>query len=150
MPKHESSIEINAPIDKVFHFHDDTKNLLRITPPDTKVEIVAMTPAGKGQKVSLSIMQFGFFKSRWDVEIIEYSPPVRMVDRQVHGPFKSFEQIRTFTKLSDNKTRMTDTVNYELPMSAVSNFFAGKFVAGELTKMFGYRQKKTKEILEAG
>jgi len=34
------SIIIAAPIDAVFHFHDDTRNLLRITPPGVKLEVL--------------------------------------------------------------------------------------------------------------
>lgn len=150
MQSFEKFIDINAPIEKVFHFHDDTANLLRITPPDVKVELISMSPAGNGQKISLGITQFGFFKSRWDVEVIEYQPPVKMIDRQVKGPFHSFVQTRNFTDLGNGKTRMTDHVDYELPLNGVGNFFAGNLVAGELKKMFTYRHQRTKEILETG
>jgi ligand-binding SRPBCC domain-containing protein len=136
MLKFERAIEINAPIDKVFHFHDDTKNLLKITPPNTKVEVLRMDKPGKGQRVVLAITQFGFFKSKWDVEIAEYESPTRIVDKALQSPFSKWTQTRTFTKLGENKTRMTDTVEYELPMHAVTDFFAKSFVDKEIAKMF--------------
>jgi ligand-binding SRPBCC domain-containing protein len=150
MLKYERSIDINAPIEKVFHFHDDTTNLLKITPPETKVDVLRMDKPGKGQRVTLSVTQFGFFKSKWDVEITEYDPPVRIVDKALHSPFSKWTQIRTFTKLDEQRTRMTDTVEYELPLHAVTDFFAKAFIGKEISKMFEYRQRRTKEVLENG
>jgi len=37
----------------------------------------------------------------------------------------------------------------ELPIDAVSGIFAGWYVEREIEKMFAFRQKKTKELLEA-
>jgi ligand-binding SRPBCC domain-containing protein len=54
-----------------------------------------------------------------------------------------------FEKLSDTQTRLTDRVDYELPIDVVSNIFAGWYVEREIESMFAFRQKKTKELLEA-
>ncbi|MDX2129178.1 MAG: SRPBCC family protein [Chloroherpetonaceae bacterium] len=148
MPKYRASIDIQSTPEKVFHFHDDTSNLLRITPPDTRVELVSATPAGKGQRVKLSVTQFGFLKNTWEVEITTYEPPRKMIDEQLHGPFHKWVQTRTVMDLGNGLTRLTDEVEYELPMHAIGDFFAGRFVAAEISKMFEYRQRKTKEILE--
>lgn len=145
----ERSIVICAPIESVFHFHDDPENLLKISPPDVKVRLVSATPAGKGQRVVIDVTQFGFFTSRWEAEIIVYEPPFKIVDVLHKSPFRSWTQTRLFEKLSDNETRLTDRVEYELPVDALSTFFAGWYVAREIEHMFAFRQKKTKELLEA-
>lgn len=142
------SIEINAPIDKVFHFHDDIENLLKITPPDAHLKILCADPPGKGRRVVLSISQFGIIKLRWEVEVTEYDPPNRMTDEQLHGPFYSWKQIRTFEKLGDGLTRMMDTVEYELPLHAITALVLGAFFKTEIEKMFEYRQTRTKALLE--
>jgi ligand-binding SRPBCC domain-containing protein len=145
----ERSIVINAPIDVVFHFHDDPQNLLKISPPNIKVKLISATPAGKGQRVVLDVTQFGFITSRWEAEITVYEPPFKMVDVLHKSPFHSWKQTRLFEKLSDTQTRLTDRVDYELPIDAVSGIFAGWYVEREIEKMFAFRQKKTKELLEA-
>lgn len=142
------SIEINAPIDEVFHFHDRIENLLKITPPDAHLKILSADPPGKGQRVVLSISQFGIIKLRWKVEITEYNPPNRMTDEQLSGPFHSWKQIRTFEKLADRLTRMTDMVEYELPLHAITDLFLGALFKAEIEKMFEYRQIRTKTLLE--
>ncbi len=145
----ERSILIHAPIESVFHFHDNPENLLKISPPDVKVKLVSATPAGKGQRVVLDVTQFGFFKSRWEAEITVYEPPFKMVDVLHKSPFHSWKQTRLFEKISDTETRLTDRVEYELPADAISGFFAGRFIEREIEKMFAFRQKKTKELIEA-
>lgn len=144
----QRSIEIEAPIEKVFHFHDDPQNLIRITPKDVKVELLKATPAGKGQQVSIAVVQFGFFRSRWDVEITEYEPPHRMVDVATHSPFRKWRQERRFEKLGEQRTRMTDYVEYEVPAEAIADIFARRFVEREIEKMFKHRQERTKALIE--
>lgn len=145
----ERSVLINAPIESVFHFHDDPNNLLKISPPDVKVKVISATKAGKGQRVALDVTQFGFFTSRWEAEITVYEPPFKMVDVLHKSPFRSWKQTRLFEKLGENQTRLTDRVEYELPAESVSGFLAGWYVEREIEKMFAFRQKKTKELLES-
>lgn len=149
MHKFERSVLIHAPIESVFHFHDHPENLLKISPPDVKVHLISATSAGKGQRVVLDVTQFGFFKSRWEAEITVYEPPFKMVDVLYKSPFHSWKQTRLFEKISDNETRLTDRVEYELPADALSGFFFGWYIEHEIEKMFAFRQKKTKELLEA-
>lgn len=145
----ERSVLINAPIESVFHFHDDPNNLLKISPPDVKVKVISATKAGKGQRVVLDVTQFGFFTSRWEAEITVYEPPFKIVDVLHKSPFRSWKQTRIFEKLGENQTRLTDRVEYELPAESVSGFLAGWYVEREIEKMFAFRQKKTKELLES-
>jgi len=136
MQKLSRSIEIHAPIDKVFHFHDDIENLLKITPPDAHLTILSADPPGKDQRVVLSLSQFGIITLRWEVEITEYNPPNRMTDEQLHGPFHSWKQNRNFEKLGGTLTRMTDTVEYELPFHTISDLILGAFFKAEIEQMF--------------
>ncbi|NTW48292.1 MAG: hypothetical protein HGB19_00890 [Chlorobiales bacterium] len=96
----------------------------------------------------LSLSQFGIITLRWEVEITEYDPPNRMTDEQLHGPFHSWKQTRNFEKLGGTLTRMTDTVEYELPFHTISDFIVGAFFKAEIVQMFDYRQTCTKALLE--
>lgn len=149
MKKFERSVVIDAPIHQVFHFHDNPKNLLNISPPDVKVHLVSATPAGPGQRVVLDVTQFGFFTARWEAEVTAYEPPSKMVDVLHKSPFRKWKQTRLFEKITETQTRLTDQVEYELPMEAVSGIFASWFVMKEIEKMFEFRQNKTKELLES-
>ncbi|ACF12773.1 cyclase/dehydrase [Chloroherpeton thalassium ATCC 35110] len=142
------SVDIAAPCDAVFHFHDDVENLKQITPPEADLKILYADDPGKGQKVVLSIAQFGFLHMKWEVLITDYEPPFRMTDEQIKGPFHSWRQTRSFQSLSNAHTRLTDAVVYELPLQFFSDFFFGALVEQQITEQFKYRQAKLKAILE--
>ncbi len=148
METYSREIEIHAPIERVFHFHDDTDNLLKITPPDASVNVLKASAPGVGQHVLLSLKQFGIITLEWEVEIIEYEPPIRMTDVQKRGPFGHWKQTREFLDHNSERTTLIDSIEYTLPLHAISNLLLGGFVKQKIEGMFEYRQTKLKEILE--
>jgi ligand-binding SRPBCC domain-containing protein len=142
------SIEINAPQEDVFHFHDDTNNLLLITPPSIKVSILHADPPGKGAMVKLKVTQFGFLTQIMEMEFTAYDAPHFLTDTQRKGKFNSFVQERRFETTSRNTTILTDTLHYELPLGFLGDFANFLFVRKIVSSMFAYRQQKTKELLE--
>ncbi len=142
------SIEINAPQKDVFHFHDDTNNLLKITPPSIKVKILRADPPGVGSIVKLKVTQFGFLTQILEMKFTTYESPTVLVDTQISGPFKSFVQKRTFTAAEKNVTVLTDSVEYELPFGFLGTLGNFLVVKHSIASMFKFRQNKTKQILE--
>lgn len=143
------SIVIKATPEAVFDFHTNVQNILKITPPGIKVTIMQADPPQKGQIVVLRVKQFGFFTSTMQMEFVEFERPSLLSDRQIRGPFKSLFQRRTFTETTNGDTLLTDLFEYELPFGilgkAVQRLFVGKIVE----KMFEFRQKTTKKLIES-
>ncbi|MFN6113563.1 MAG: SRPBCC family protein [Bacteroidota bacterium] len=148
MERLERTVRINAPIEKVFHFHDDTRNLLKITPPDIKVSIETMGSPGLGYEVTLKVRQFMVFVMRWHVKITVYEPPVLMVDEQVSGPFRTWKQTRRLRQV-EGGTELTDIVEYEAPFGPLGRIVNALVIRRQIEKMFTYRQATTKKLLES-
>jgi ligand-binding SRPBCC domain-containing protein len=148
MERIEQTVQINAPIEKVFHFHDDTRNLLRITPPDVKVSIETVGSPGLGYEVTLKVRQFMLFVMRWHVKITVYEPPVLMVDEQLSGPFRTWKQTRRLRQV-DGGTELTDIVEYEAPFGLLGRIVNALVIRRQIEKMFTYRQATTKKLLES-
>ena len=148
MTRYERTTRIDAPIDQVFHFHDDTQNLLKITPPNIKVQIESMGEPGLGYEVILKVRQFGLFTMRWHVRITAYDPPKLMIDEQVSGPFSEWKQIREFREV-DGGTELTDVVEYTPPLGVLGRLADGLVINRQIRDMFSFRQAKTKELIEA-
>lgn len=148
MERIERRIVINAPIERVFHFHDDTRNLLRITPPSIKVAIETMGTPGLGYEVVLKVRQFGVFTMRWKVRITEYLPPTRMSDEQVSGPFAYWKQTRQL-RIVDGGTELADIVEYRAPFGILGRIANVLVIRRQIEQMFAYRQAATKQILES-
>ena len=148
MERIEQRIVIAAPIDRVFHFHDDTRNLLRITPPSIKVTIETMGVTGLGYEVVLKVRQFGLFTMRWRVRITEYEPPTLMSDEQVSGPFAYWKQTRRLREV-EGGTELTDIVEYRAPFGVLGRIANALVIRRQVLDMFTYRQQTTKQILES-
>ena len=148
MERHTRSVVINAPIERVFHFHDDTRNLLKITPPNIKVRIEAMGSPGLGYQVALTVLMFRILPMKWVVRITEYQPPTSMTDEQVSGPFKSWKQMRLLREV-EGGTELTDVVEYDVPFGILGRIANALVIKHQIAQMFRYRQQATKKLLES-
>lgn len=147
MERYQRSILINAPIERVFDFHNDTNNLVEITPKSISVSFETRGEPGLGQDIYLSIRQFVFLKTRWHVRITEHIPPTKMVDEQVKGPFAYWKQTRLLTKRGAC-TELTDVIEYQVPFGVLGMLANKLFVRRQIISMFAYRQACTKALLE--
>ncbi len=148
MERIERTVLIAAPIERVFSFHDDTRNLLAITPSHLKVSITSMGTPGPGYEVRLTVRFLGLIPMHWHVRITEHVPPVRMTDVQVSGPFRSWKQIRLLRSVPDG-TELTDVVEYEVPFGVLGHIADVLFIRRQIRSMFAYRQAATKRLLES-
>lgn len=142
------TVFIKAPIELVFHFHDDTNNLLKITPPNIRVTIEAIGTPGLGYEAVLKVRQFGLFTMRWHVRITRYDPPLSMDDEQISGPFRSWLQQRRFREV-EGGTELTDIVTYDVPFGVLGRMANTLIIKRQVEHMFAYRQERTKALLES-
>jgi ligand-binding SRPBCC domain-containing protein len=145
----ESSVEIKAPIEKVFDFFSNPKNQEKMF-PDTKVEDVSKQHIGAGTKYRFSTVISGRkVKPHWH-ELAEFEENHRFVDRGVKGGGETLKKEETtyVFETTGGGTKVAITYVVELPYSVVGKLF-------ELTARKGFErwveggQQKAKEILEA-
>jgi len=148
MGKMESSIEIKAPIEKVFDFFSNPKNQEKMF-PETKVDDVSEPPIGVGTKYRLSTVISGRKVKPHLHELSEFEDNHRFVDREVKGGggvLKKEETTYVF-EATDGGTKVSITYVVELPYSII-----GKLLEFSLGKGFERwaeaGQRKAKEILE--
>lgn len=133
---------IEASVQEVCAFHTDTRNLPLITPPSTKVSIVAMeVPLREKSVVVLDIKRFGV-TTRWEMEIATLDCPHMITDSMLKGPFSAFRHERHFTPLSTHQTRMDETITLCFPLPLVDKLLFG-WVKKDMDAMFAYRHAKT-------
>ncbi len=150
MSQYERSIIIAATPEVVFSFHEDTSNLLRISPPSITIELLEVRgEATLGREIRLRMTQFGFLRQELLIRFIESEPPYRLVDQQQEGPFTFWRQTRTFMPVGGG-TRLTDRVEYIVPFGALGRLADRLVIAPRVEAMFAYRQGRTREIIEGG
>jgi ligand-binding SRPBCC domain-containing protein len=144
----EKSVTIAAPIEAVFDFHLDQKNLELISPDWMKTKLIRESGSDLGKIVEVKVVQYNIFPSRWIVRTEEYDRPVRLTDLMLSGPMKSFRHERTFSQPCASLTELKDHIEYEVPFGLIGKIADSVSIRKMLEQMFDYRHTKTKETLE--
>lgn len=141
------SIDIKAPIDSVFtyfarpeHVSDQIKNDavgMTVVPMDIK--------EGMGVGTTFRVIgDFGGKRLEWDCETTEFDKERRIAARQIDGPFKKWEIANEFEALGENLTRVTMSVDYEMPFGPLGSImdkakFAKSAERGMETALYNVR-----------
>jgi ligand-binding SRPBCC domain-containing protein len=154
---------VEAPVERVFRFFCDPRNLAVISPPSSGARLMrlALVPpdeqvdgrgriAGAGSEIVLSVRLLPYLPVRasWTARIMEFEWLRGFRDSQVKGPFKKFEHTHSFTAETRNGregTLIGDHVEYEVgfgPVGEVANAIAVQRV---LRRMFESRHRATQE-----
>ena len=145
MKKFEKISTINCKIEDLFEFHIDMRNLVNITPPDTKIDLINKDfVPHEGGILKIRTVK-SFIPITWEVKIEKMQKPNLLVDIAIKSPFKYWKHSHVFTQ-KGNICELKDVLEYELPFGKFGNLF-DFFIQNEFKKMFDYRHKITKEIL---
>jgi len=139
---------IEAPAERVFAFHEQPDAFERLQPPWQKYELV-QPPASLevGTEVVLKVK----VGPLWQTIVAQhtgYEPGVSFVDEMVAGPFKRWVHRHVVTPEGDGRSRLTDDIEYELPLGAVGRLFGGAFARRNLERLFEYRHDVTRKACE--
>ena len=112
------SIEIKAPVDTVFTYFARPEHVSdQMTEKGVGMTVIPMD-IKEGMGVGTTFRIIGDFNGKrleWDCETTEFDREERIAAKMIEGPFKKWEIINEFKALSDNLTKVTMTVNYEMP-----------------------------------
>ena len=139
---------IPRPVDAVFPFFSDARNLQAITPPWLRFRIVAVPDCmerGAGIEYELA---WRFLRLHWKTLITEWNPPHRFVDVQASGPYRFWEHTHTFQP-SAGGTRMFDSVRYALPLGVLGRLAHRLRVRHDLERIFDYRELAIQRLFGA-
>lgn len=130
---------IPASIEEVFGFFADAGNLDVLTPPWLHFKIKTPLPIimKTGTLIDYTI-RWRLLPVTWRTEILDWSPPHKFIDQQIHGPYKLWHHTHTFESQSTG-TLMKDTVRYVLPLGPLGRVAHGMIVRRDLERIFDYR-----------
>jgi ligand-binding SRPBCC domain-containing protein len=140
----ERSQVIDRPIEGVFAFFGDARNLAFITPDWLRFRIATPTPIEMAEGVFIDyVVKLRGIPMRWRSEITVWEPPFRFVDEQRRGPYRYWIHEHAFDAVSETQTRIEDRVRYSVPGGALAHRL---FVEPDLARIFAYRSQKLDEI----
>ena len=132
--------------EELFSFHTDSQNITKITPPNIKVELLNEdTKTFEGKIVKIKTTKL-FIPTYWEVKIEKLQKPNILIDIALQSPFKYWKHQHIFTK-KGNFCELKDVIEFELPFGIFAKPIEF-LISQDITSMFEYRHKKTKELLE--
>ena len=134
------------PAERVFAFFANAENLELITPPELAFRILTPTPLDIREDaiIDYRLRLFGVPFS-WRTRIVEWRPTDYFVDEQIRGPYRHWRHRHTFDEV-DGGTRMTDRVEYRLPLQP-AGALALPLVRWQLDRIFRYRADTIRQLL---
>ena len=150
MTKIERSVEIKAPIEKVFVFILNPREIRKMfVDSKFKIEDVSKQPGGVGTKFRISAFMGGRkVKSHWH-EFAEVEKNCKIVDQEVKGGPCKKERITYLLGSTDAGTKLTITEDYVLPYSVIGKLVDKVAVKKNFEVLLDGGIRRIKEILEA-
>ncbi len=138
-----NSVLLRYPLPEVFGFFSKAENLNLLTPPWVHFSILTPRPIEMRQGLVIQYrIRVRGIAHRWDSEITEWRPPFGFTDTQIRGPYRLWVHRHGFEETQEG-TRVNDSITYRVPGGAPVNRL---YVAGELRRIFAYRQAKILEL----
>jgi ligand-binding SRPBCC domain-containing protein len=141
---------IPAPLEEVFQFFADARNLEQITPPWLHFRVLTPEPIEMkpGTRIRYRLRIAGV-PVRWDTCIASWQPGKSFVDRQERGPYRRWVHTHGFESIADG-VLMEDEVRYALPFGLLGRLAHALWVRSALAQIFDYRFERIREIFRRG
>jgi len=112
------SIDIKVPVDNVFTYFARPEHISDQIKTDTVGMTVIPMDIKEGMGVGTTFRIIGDFSGKrleWDCETTEFIRNEKISAKQIEGPFKRWHITNEFKSLGDNLTRVTMSVDYQMP-----------------------------------
>jgi ligand-binding SRPBCC domain-containing protein len=173
MTRHfETSMWVPFPVELVFAFFANPRNMAHIMPPDldARVEDTRLKPppprpvaadparrfqsmaAGVDSEILISFVPIPWLpRLSWTARIVEFEWYSHFTDEQIRGPFAAFRHrhgISPESREGAEGTLVADSIEYALS-SGLLGALAARKVWGKFEESFAYRRERLPQILRA-
>ena len=148
MGRIEKTIEIEAPVEKVFAYVIDHENFVNNQPPDMEFKLLRKDDGPQRVGFTATVRaKVGGNVLEVEDETTELVKNKKYSGRQNGGSFKKFSHTELFEP-TEHGTKYTTIIEYELPYSLLGKIIDKLKVHKEMEKSFDYSMKQTKKDLE--
>jgi len=141
------SIDIKTPVENVFTYFARPEHVSDQIKSDAVGMTVVPMDIKDGMGVGTTFRVIGDFSGKrleWDCETTEFIRNEKISAKQFEGPFKRWQITNEFKSLGDNLTRVTMTVDYEMPFGPLGSIldkakFAKSAEKGMETALYNVR-----------
>jgi len=138
---------VTAPVEKVWGYFCNPKNLNEITPPDMNFEILqgGDVEMYEGQIIEYRVEFIRGIRLLWLTEISHVQDSAYFVDEQRLGPYSFWYHEHGFEEHLAG-TKMTDRVTYVIPFGVLGDLLNAVWISRRLGYIFNFRRQKIIEL----
>jgi uncharacterized protein (TIGR01777 family) len=146
MPIFEWRGVMPASADELFAYHARPGAFRRLSPPWQRLEVLEESGDVTGGRVGFDVW-FGPLKRHWLAEMGSAVPGRQFVDRQLEGPFASWEHVHRFVPIDEGQSELIDHIEYSLPAGGLTDAVGEGPAAKTLSRLFRFRHERTRRDL---
>jgi ligand-binding SRPBCC domain-containing protein len=141
---------VRAPVEEVFAFFDDPRNLARLMPPPVRIELVRIEP-DPPQPGSIFEFAYGLgpFRKRWLVRLVDREVPHRFVDETISGPMARFHHEHHFAP-GRTGTWIADEIEYHVGPEGRIGVVVDWLAGWVMRATFVWRAARQRQLLRGG
>ncbi len=132
----------DAPVERLFGFHERPDAIELLTPPGQKLKVVSRS--GGLEVGALVDLRVGPLQMQWLAQHTDYEKNRLFVDEQVKGPFSHWVHAHRFES-ENGGSRLTDDIEFAF----FGGVLTGWVVKWQLGKMFRHRHQMTAAYLKS-
>ncbi len=139
---------VARPVEEVFAFFAEPRNLARLTPASMGFEFLSDDfEMRAGLEIEYRLRPLFGVPAKWRTLITEYDAPHSFADVQLSGPYRRWDHRHTFSAVQGG-TLVEDKVEYEMPLGPLGAIGHSWLVRNELGRIFRYRARAIESIFE--
>ncbi len=145
----KTSVSVRAPLDTLFDFFIDPRNLKKVSPQGSGLRVEhADLPLRVGSRVRVRF-RAGLFPIDWELSVQSLKRGDRFIDWQERGPFREWRHTHLFIR-NGNSTTVVDMLEYEVPFGFLGGILNNAFIRPAIEKYFQHRQARLTELFGEG
>lgn len=137
---------VPRPLQEVFAFFADARNLETLTPDWLSFEILTPGPIRMTAGVIIDYkLRWHGIPLHWKTEIVHWEPPNCFEDLEIKGPYKLWRHTHRFAAIEDG-TRISDSVQYALPFGLLGRAVHAISIRRNVEEIFEHRDRKVRAL----
>ncbi|MEX0325540.1 MAG: TIGR01777 family oxidoreductase [Puniceicoccaceae bacterium] len=139
---------VPVPVERLWDWHMTEGAFERLVPPWQRVELVERPEGMSAGSTVLLRLHAGFLKRDWRARIESVEANRQFVDIQEKGPFGFWRHEHRMEATGENSSRLTDTIDYALPMGLGIVPGMNRLADNQLERLFQFRHQQMRFDLE--
>ena len=141
---------LSTDMNTAWNFFSSARNLAIITPPELDFNVLTQLDDKdiyQGMLIDYTVRPLFGIPLHWQTEIWKIKKPEMFTDKQLKGPYKTWEHTHRFFQKEEG-VLMKDEVKYVLPFGIIGRMIHSLMVRKKIERIFNYRKDILNKIFK--